>query len=525
MAIKQPAAVLLAALALGIPGVAAASPAPLVRTAQGLAAGTASRGVEAWLGLPYAQGPVGALRWQAPRPAPAWQGVRDASRFGPSCYQAQAGAWGPYTAEFLAPPPYSEDCLTANVWKPAGPAHGLPVLVFIHGGGFSGGGATVPVYDGAALAARRAVVVTIQYRVGVFGFLAHPALRGPGQSGASGNYGLEDQIAALRWIKANIARFGGDPANVTIAGESAGAESVVALIVSPRAKGLFAKAMALSGASMAVDVPSLAQGDAEGQALGARLHAADAAALRAVAAADLVEATKVVPGGSGPPRLVYVPHVDGAFLPHDPVRAALPVASPVPLLTGFNGAEMIDLSIRSPAAFEAAVRGRYGDFADRLLALYPHADAAQAQQSNLLIARDRYMTGLLLWARARAQAGQRVYAYLYDHAYPPAPGGASFGAFHSSQLPYLFGTLGQGGRQFTARDAAVSRQWQDHVLAFLRSGNPAGRGAPWPTMAADGSGAVMWLGDKPGLAPAVSTPARQAAFAAYAAAGGNLGLM
>lgn len=501
---------------------------PVVDVQQGRAYGTLRHGVETYLGLPFAQAPEGEGRWREPEPVAPWQGLRDATHPAPACYQAKAGNWGPYTAEFLADGPFAEDCLTLNVWKPArkGGKGRLPVLVYIHGGGFGGGSAGVPVYDGASLARRGAVVIAIQYRVGVFGFAAHRDLTAQSRLHTSGNYGLLDQIAALQWVKSNAVRLGGNPDNITLAGESAGAASVVDLIVSPRAKGLFARAVALSGASMAAEVPTLADGEAVGQALRARLGKTSAEDMRKVSAADLIEATKVMPDAKGAaPRLVYVPHVDGVILPHDPLDAARPVASDVPLLTGFNGAEMVDMSIDTPDRFEQAVRARYGKVADRLLALYPHADAAQVRASNQMINRDRYMAGLMLWAHGRRVAGgQRIYAYRYDHAYPSAAGRPDFGAFHSSQLPYIFGTLGvsarMGGRQFTPRDANISRQWQNVMMHFMRHGT-----ASWPAITRRDAGRVMVIGDHPGMAPAVSSPERLAAFKAYAASGGTLGLM
>ncbi|MBU6267057.1 MAG: carboxylesterase family protein [Sphingomonadales bacterium] len=498
--------------------------APVVTTTGGGLRGTVRAGVEAFRGVPYAAAPVGERRWRAPQPLARWQGLRDASRFGPACAQGIAGAWGPYSAEFIAQPPISEDCLTLNLWKPAGKRRGLPVLVFVHGGAFQGGAGSLPVYDGAALARRGAVVVTINYRVGVFGFFAHPALRGEdqggGRDGGEGNYGLLDQLAALRWVRANAARFGGDGANVTLAGESAGAASVNDLMVSPLAKGLFARAVSFSGPSMAVDVGTMADGERDGVALAARLGAADPAALRAVPMDALIAASRMAPvEGGGPPPLVWRPHLDGAVLPYDPVRPDGPLAVNVPLLGGYNAAEMIDLSVNTPVAFEQAVRRRYGTFAERLLALYPHASDAEAVAANGLIARDRYLAGLLLWSRARVRAsGQPVHAYLHDHTYPPVRGQAAYGAFHSSELAYVFGNL-VGDRTFTAADRAVVRQWQDRLLAFMRSGNPG-----WPRVGKDTT-RVMALGDRPGLRAAVSTPARLAAFRDYAAGGGNLGLM
>ena len=397
------------------------------------------------------------------------------------------------------------------------------MLVFIHGGAFAGGAGHVPVYDGANLARRGLVVVTINYRVGVFGFLAHPALSA---EGGTGNYGLEDQVAALRWIRANAARFGGDPARVTIAGESAGAASVNDLQVMPTARGLFARAISFSGASMAIDLPTLGEGEREGTALATRLGVATAAELRAVAPDRLIAATQVVPGdGGGPPRLVFVPHRDGKLVPADPADPAAPRASRVPLLTGFNAEEMIDFSVRTPAAFEAALRRRYGTFADRLLALYPHADAAEAAASNIEVARDRYMAGLLFWAGGRSRgAKDPVWLYRHDQPFPPVPGGQAYGAFHSSHLAYVFGNLGLGGRTFGPEDRALVQQWQDLIVAFAHGGDPATPRQPWPAFAA-GTTQVMALGQNQGLRPAVSSPERLAAWRDYAASGGRLGLM
>lgn len=510
------------ALALGFTAQGALAQA-VVSTSGGEVRGTVNGGAEAFLGIPYAAPPVGADRWREPQPVVPWQSARDASAFGPVCQQGVPAPWGPYTAEFLAQPPMSEDCLTLNVWRPKGAAGKLPVLVYIHGGGFGGGAGSLPIYDGEKLAVKGAVVITINYRVGVFGFMAHPALTAESPLGSSGNYGLLDQIAALKWVRANVARFGGDAANVTVSGESAGAASVADLIVSPMAKGLFDKAIAFSGASMAVDVPPLATNEKVGTDLAAKLGAASLADLRSVPAEKLVEATRYVPGvSSGPPRLMFVPNVDGKVVPFDPIRASGPVASPVPLISGYNSAEMIDPSVRTPAQFEAAVRARYGSSAERLLALYPHATDAEAVASNTLIARDRYMAGLLLWARERTRTAQQpVYAYLYDHAYPVARGGQSWGAFHTSQLPYVFGNIGIGDRAWSAADGRVVRQWQDRLLAFMRSGVP---GKAWPKVAKT-TATVMGLGDREGLRPAVSSPARFEAFKAYAEGGGKLGLM
>lgn len=504
------------------PTTATAQDQPVVRTSGGAVAGKVQAGVEAYLGIPYAAPPVGPLRWHAPRPAKAWTGTRDATRFGPACYQAVASPWGPYTQEFLAGPPLSEDCLLLNLWKPAGTRRKLPVVVYIHGGAFAGGAGHVPIYDGAALARQGLVVVTINYRVGVFGFLAHPGLTAEGDG--SGNFGLLDQVAALRWVRQNATRFGGDPARVTIAGESAGAASVNDLQAMPAARGLFSRAISISGASMAMDAPTLAAGEANGMALSERTGARSPEELRKLSADTLVEATKVIPG-SGPPRLVYVPHVDATVLPADPADPRSLRASRVPLLTGFNANEMIDPSVHTPADFERSVTARYGSFAARLLALYPHGTDAEAIASNRLVARDRYMAGLLLWAEQRALAGAApIYLYRHDHPYPAVRGGQDWGAFHSSSLPYQFGTIGLGDRPFGPLDHAISMRWQQAIAAFARSGNPSTPALRW-TAVAPGTTQVMAIGQTQGNRPAVSTPDRLAAWRAYAASGRKLGLM
>lgn len=500
---------------------------PVANTTGGVLAGKSLDGVDAFLGVPYAAPPVGPLRWTAPQPAPTWSGQRDATRFGAACYQELAGAWGPYTSEFIAGPPISEDCLFLNVWKPAQARGKLPVLVFIHGGAFAGGAGHVAAYDGAQLAKRGLVVVTINYRVGALGFLAHPALTAEGQG--SGNYGLLDQVAALRWVQANAAGFGGDAARVTIAGESAGAASVNYLQVMPAAKGLFARAISISGASMAIDMPRLSAGEQNGLALGERLNARTAGELRAVPAERIVAAARI-DRSSGSGRLLYVPHLDGTVVPADPAQPAAARASRVPLLTGFNADEMIDPGVRTPADLERSLRARYGDFAARLLELYPHASDAEAMASNTLIARDRYMAGLLIWAAARGKSsGDPIYLYRHDWPYPAARGGQSWGAFHSSSLPYLFGNLGLGERAFGPADQALSRRWQDVILAFARTGEP---GPDW-TAVGPATTQVMAFGQTQGLSastgpvstPAVSTPERLSAWRAYAASGGRLGLI
>jgi len=247
-------------LTLGIFAAAVVSAAPVVATKSGSLQGVHRDPVDVFLGVPYAEPPVGALRWRAPVAVKAWSGVRNATEFGASCYQGwPARQFGPYTAEFVDTPRHAEDCLFLNIWAPARSSAKAPVMVWIHGGGFGGGSGALSIYDGSHFAAQGIVVVTINYRVGPFGFLAHPELTREAHGTGVGNYGLQDMIEALRWVRGNIEAFGGDPARVTIMGQSAGAMAVNDLIVSPLAKGLFARAIAQSGSGMGIPSIPLAR--------------------------------------------------------------------------------------------------------------------------------------------------------------------------------------------------------------------------------------------------------------------------
>ncbi|GJG86668.1 carboxylic ester hydrolase [Gemmatimonadetes bacterium T265] len=439
-----------------------------VRTSAGLLTGTASdrAGGRAYLGVPYAAPPVGPLRWRPPQPAPAWPGMRAADHFAPACVQPGPAAFGPWTLEFLLRGPVSEDCLTLNVWTGAGPNRngaGRPVLVWVHGGGFTGGSGDVPVYDGAALAARGLVVVTLNYRLGALGFLAHPALTAESPEHASGDYGLLDQVAALRWVRDNVAAFGGDPARVTVAGQSAGAASVVLLTASPLARGLFQRAVVESGpgglaafgmaTTRAITRP-LAEAERDGVAFAAALGAAGGrapslAALRALPASAFVAAPGAA-GAAAPPRIRFGPVVDGRFLP-EPVDAVVAAGrqSDVPTLTGIN-------------ADEGSASPTYG-------------------RSDTVRLRDLGLASLhrVLAERART-ARTPAYAYLFDRAIP-WPEHPEFGAFHTAEVPYVFGTLDALPRPWTAADRRLSATIMAYWVNFVARGDPNGAGLPaWP---------------------------------------------
>jgi para-nitrobenzyl esterase len=488
------------------------APAQILRvdTDKGAVAGKAEGAVSAFLGIPYAAATGGPNRWRAPQPAPAWKGVRDATRFGPNCtqeppYSPPGGT--PWTAEYLPSGAMSEDCLALNVWTPAQGARArLPVMVWIHGGGFLGGSGSVPIYDGRALAARGIVVVTINYRVGVLGFLAHPWLTA--EAGASGNYGLMDQVAALRWVRRNIALFGGDPARVTVAGQSAGAASVHYLLAIPASRGLFRQAIAESGSGMGLPVVPLAAAEAQGTRIAAAAGADSLAALRAMPAEQVIRAMR--DPRAGPPGTRVQPIRDGRFLV-DPAAQRVDV----PVLTGLTADENSagDPAWAAPDA-TALERAMFGARATTFAPLYPPADPRTARR----ILRDRGIAAMAGWYARRPRSAAPVYAYLFEHA-EPGPDAARFAAFHSSEIPYVFGTLDAADRPFADGDRALSARMGRYWVAFVRNGAP---GLPaWPALS---SGDILWFGDgAPQRRPALS-PARAAAWRAFAARGGELGL-
>jgi para-nitrobenzyl esterase len=470
--------------ALGLSFGAGAAQAHVVRTDLGAVAGVTAGPVESFKGIPFAAPPTGDLRWRPPQPAPHWTGVRRASAFGPICEQQQRGA---------APPPMSEDCLTLNVWRPAGahPGARLPVMVWIYGGAFIYGSGSSPIYDGTQFARRGVVLVTFNYRLGRFGFFAHPAL--DGGPGPLGNYGLMDQIAALKWVKRNIAAFGGDPGNVTIFGESAGAISVNYLMASPAGRGLFAKAIAESGFGRSRPKPMRGERSAESFDVAfATAHgvtgsdAAAAAALRALPTAVL----NAAPGGLGDPGLPS-PMLDGQIVTESIAEAfARHHEAPVPYLEGGNSYEA-SLFPRA-ADFPGPVIARAGDPA-KVIAVYGNAAPAEVARE---LTTDTLITepNRLL---ARDMASQGLPAYVYRFSYVPAAARpTSFGAAHGAEVVYVFDNLPDhpldiGPRTIPAAlpaDRKISRALHAYWIAFARTGRPGAAGGPaWPryTLAGD----------------------------------------
>nr|BAH89457.1 carboxylesterase [uncultured bacterium] len=463
----------------------------VVHCRAGALRGLAQDGLRVFKGIPYALPPAGPCRWKPPRPVSPWVGVRDATRFGPACPQPPRRRDSIYAGDLAA---MSEDCLNLNVWAPEN-AKGAPVLVWIHGGSLIWGGSSEPLYDGSVLAGRGIVVVSINYRLGVFGYLAHSTLSAESPDGVSGNYGLLDQIAALEWVRDNIVAFGGDPVNVTIAGESAGALSVLYLMCSPRARGLFGKAIAQSG--YAISMPHLREarfGEEPAEARGARLlkalGARDIAGLREMDAAELAAAAS----DAG-----YLPSgvVDGRLLPRQIVETfERGEQAPVALLAGFNSGEIRSLPFLMPEAtasedaYEAEIRSRYGDCAGDFLTLYPPGDMREGMLATL---RD----GLYGWtvgkvAASQAKVGAPAFLYLFDHAGSAATQ-AGLHAFHASEIPYIFGTLDRTPPLWpkirpTAEERAMSDAMMDYWTSFAASGAPASAGGPqWLPNAAGGS--------------------------------------
>jgi para-nitrobenzyl esterase len=492
-------------------GLSALPPASPVKTNGGAVSGvaTADGAVMSFKGIPYAAPPVGKLRWRAPEDAAAWQGTRDADHFGASCIQGPNNEFLPWTKEFMYVTPVSEDCLFLNIWTQKADASArLPVLVFIHGGAFTSGSGDVPVYDGEALARTGMVVVTINYRLGVLGFLALPALTAESQHHSSGDYGLLDQIAALRWVQQNIRAFGGDPAHVAVAGQSAGAMSVADLVASPLAHGLFSAAIADSGiAGRGLPMQTLAEAEKAGADFAASKKAESLDALRALPASEFV-----VQG------MRYAPIVDGWVLPENPMTLTTEQGrdNDVPVITGFQAN---DAALGGPRAataeqFRKHAREAYGTMADEFLKLYPASTDEEAKQSGTESGRDRLRAGGWLWASARvATHKSAVFIYYFDRAIP-WPAHPEFGAFHSGELPYAFGNLEKMDRPWEPVDHKISKMMMTYWRDMSASGNPNGNSVPrWPPVRPT-SPAVMHLGEDCGPMPPTD-PAKLAFWKRY----------
>jgi para-nitrobenzyl esterase len=446
--------------------------------------------VRVFKGIPFAASPVGNLRWHAPQAPAHWEGVRKSDEFGAICLQAAAGRGS-------APPKMSEDCLYLNVWT-AGRSAGekKPVLVWLHPGGFTSGSGSQPGFDGENLAKKGLVVVTINYRLGIFGFFAHPELTQESDRHASGNYGLMDQIAALRWVQKNIAAFGGDPKRVTIDGDSAGAMSVGDLVVSPQAKGLFQRAIAESGGAIGLSVnPMRKLTDVEqaGLRVAEALGAKSLAELRSKSAEDVMKSAR----GGG--NVI----IDGWLLPEDPGAIfAEGKQNDVPTLVGSNKDEGTFFLQKGPTdRFLENSRRRFADLADTFLKLYPAGSDDEAFASQLAAFRDELGFVMRNWAQLQTKTGKsKAYLYYFTHE-PPSPansprGGRGSGATHGAEAQYVFENLGPG-RPWADLDHQLADAISSYWVNFATTGDPNGKGLPkWPAFDEKKSDRRMVLGDQ-----------------------------
>lgn len=497
-------------------------PSKLVATQEGPVTGVRNDTgtVEIFAGIPYAEPPVGDLRWRAPRPPRPRTEVLVADKFSAAPVQGTSTFFTralsqvvemPLENTLLNPYPVSEDSLYLNVWRPTEPASDrLPVLVYVPGGGFATGSGALPLYDGEALASSGQVItVTINYRLGILGFLSHPELAAESGYDASGNYGVLDQIAALDWIRQNVAAFGGDPVRVTVAGESAGGESVCSLGATPLAKGLVDGIIGASGACMGTtgDTEDGDQADTRavsedaGRRLARELGGATIEQMRRMPVDEITRAAATV----GPH---WRPSIDGHVLDRSPAQIyASGDQLDVPTLVGSNADES-SLALAAPPdtdvdTYQASTREKYGQDAERFLDLYPGGTEEQVLDSLLRSQTDQVMTRAMhRWARLQTQTGQApAYLYFFTHT-PPEAGLEKYGAYHGAEVMYAYDNLAKDGdADYGRADYRLRDQMRGYWLNFVRSGDPNGPGLPtWPTVR-EAPDQVMELGTESGMTP------------------------
>jgi para-nitrobenzyl esterase len=447
-----------------------------------------SNTVISFKGIPYAAPPVGNLRWREPQPPASWEGIRDATRFCSSCIQNRVYTHlpnGPWTEEFMVQDSISEDCLFLNIWTPAKTGSDkIPVLVFIHGGAFTEGSGSIAVYDGEELAKKGIIVVTINYRLGALGFLAHPELTAESPNHVSGNYGYLDQIAALKWIRKNIAAFGGDPLRVTIAGQSAGAASVNALIISPLAAGLFKGAIAQSGTSFRRGprgAMTLSEGEKQGVEFADSKGAKSIAELRAMSALDIIARDP------GKPGMRFGGVMDGYFQTGDAMTVfEQEKQNDTPFMSGMN-------------ADETRYTGSTGkDFK----ALYPSLTADEEAAAVKLAGQEQGRLNTWLWMEYRAKTSKtKSWEYYFDRAIP-WPEHPEFGAFHTSEVPYVFNNIKMlKDHTMEKTDTLVADRISSYWANFVKNGDPNGPGLPVWEPFNTVSHEVMELGENMGMIP------------------------
>jgi para-nitrobenzyl esterase len=469
-----------------------------VKVAEGMVRGTIEDGLSVYKGIPFAAPPVGDLRWRAPQPAAKWEGVKQATSFAPGPIQG-------------AKPPSgkSEDCLYLNVWSPAKSAQEhVPVLVWIYGGGFGAGATSEPVYSGEKLAKKGVVLVSIAYRVGQLGFLAHPELSAESPDHVSGNYGLLDMIAGLRWIQKNIAAFGGDPGKVTIFGESAGAIAVSMLCASPLAKGLFHGAISQSGGSFGPprsttfpgeNLKRLSDAERDGEAY-----------TKSAGVSSIAELRKIEPGNlPGRGFGISWPIIDGYVIPDDQHKLyEAGKYNQTPILVGYNSDEGASFSPpKTPEDYINGVKSRYGRFANDLIKAYP-VETNTVPKTARDLARDAaFGWHTWSWARLQAKTGKAKVFYYYFDQHPDYPEGsprAGYGSPHGQDVVYVFQHLSTSDPRTTPTDLEISDAMSTYWTNFAKYGDPNGKGVPkWPTFS-ETNPEVMYFSQTPHTGPVPS---------------------
>ncbi len=496
-----------------------------VKTDSGQVSGIPAKdpSVRVFKGIPFAAPPVGELRWKAPQPPAKWEGVRMAAEFGPVCTAGGGGRGGrggrggargngkgaPPAAPVQAGPAPSEDCLYINVWTPAKSAGDrLPVMIWTYGGGFTGGSGSDPWYDGETLARKGVVVVTYNYRLGVFGFFAHPDLSAESPHHTSGNYGMLDFLAALKWVQKNIAAFGGDPRKVTIAGESAGAIAVSAMAGSPEGKGLFERAIAQSGAWMGLSIAkqrTLAQAEEAGKKAAGEHSLAE---LRAMSTQEIGQNLRGVQAGV---------IVDGWLIPQDEsITYAKGEQNPVDILVGSNHDEGTFFGGGNVTAEQAKTRAEqsFGSLAPEFLKLWPASTDAEASASGLARSRDEVGWHMRTWAELQAKKGRKAYLYYFTHV---PPGNGARGATHTAEISYMNGN--PRNVTWTDEDKKLSEIMTSYWANFIATGDPNGKGLPkWEAYnMKTNDGKAMVLGNTVEFGPQIDVPRLQFFDKAYAA--------
>ncbi|HTB26322.1 MAG TPA: carboxylesterase family protein [Puia sp.] len=474
-----------------------------VMTEAGLVSGVKSEtsNIIAYKGIPFAAPPIGELRWKAPQPAIPWQGVRKCESFGPSPMQAKPVPFMVYTSEFLIPEkPISEDCLYLNVWSGFTKGNKKPVFVWIYGGGFSSGGTAVPIYDGETMAKKGIIFISINYRVGVFGFLAHPDLTKEAPYHSSGNYGMLDQIAALQWIKKNISAFGGDPGNITIDGQSAGSMSVNCLIASPVAKGLFNKGIAESGSLFIMKTNNLKEAEKQGLDLASYVHATSLEDLRRIPAEQLMKFPAQ-----------YRPITDGYILPKSvPEIFAAEKENNVPVIIGWNADESFVFGFKNKESFQKEAKEKYGKDADEFLKYFPANTDEEATRSQIIFSRDSiFAVSGYKWAGLQSTQGKSpVFVYYFARKLHATTDFVKYGAFHTGEVAYVMDNLRFLNRPWEPVDFQLADMMSSYWINFISSSNPNGKNLPdWPAyntstfqaMVFDKNSGKQTLPDKGGL--------------------------